>query len=156
MNFCRENLNLIFMSSSFVITVLVTVAWPDVAREWMSRSLFGTSDFCSEHCSRRNSPSKQLPLRLKLGHNHFILLSIPRVSSVKTQLIYCQLKWLHDSTQGVIIRPIIEPCLRYIKWKCTFRIPKCLQQWEKVGTVEVDIYNFIYNKMYPCSLKSDF
>jgi len=37
-------------------------------------------------------------------------LSIPRVSSVKTQLIYCQLKWRHVSTQGVIIRPIIEPC----------------------------------------------
>ena len=47
-------------------------------------------------------------------------LSIPRVSSVKTQLIYCQLKWRHFSTQGVIIRPITEPCMRYIKWKCTF------------------------------------
>jgi len=42
-------------------------------------------------------------------------LSIPRVSSVKTQLIYCQLEWRHVSTQGVIIRPIIEPCLKYIK-----------------------------------------
>ena len=29
-------------------------------------------------------------------------------------------KWRHVSTQGVIIRPIIEPYLRYIKWKCTF------------------------------------
>jgi len=28
-------------------------------------------------------------------------------------------KWLHVSTR-VIIRPIIESCLRYIKWKCTF------------------------------------
>jgi len=46
--------------------------------------------------------------------------SIPRVISVKTQLIYCQLKWLHVSTQGVIIRPIIEACMRYIKWKGTF------------------------------------
>jgi len=46
-------------------------------------------------------------------------LSIPRVSSVKTQLIYCQLKWRHVSSQGVIIRPIIEPCFRYIKWKHT-------------------------------------
>ena len=53
---------------------------------------------------------------------------IPRVRSVKTQLTYCQLRWRHVSTQGVIIRPIIEPCLRYIKWKCTFGIPKCLQQ----------------------------
>jgi len=42
-------------------------------------------------------------------------LSIPRVSSVKTQLIYYQLKWRNVSTQGVIIRPIIEPCMRYIK-----------------------------------------
>jgi len=47
-------------------------------------------------------------------------LSIPRVSSVKTQLIYCQLKWRHVLTQGIIIRPIIESCMRYIKRKCTF------------------------------------
>jgi len=47
-------------------------------------------------------------------------LSIQRISSVKIQLIYRQLKWQHVSTQRVIIRPIIEPCLRYIKWKCTF------------------------------------
>jgi len=26
----------------------------------------------------------------------------------------------HISTQGVIIGPIIEPRLRYIKWECTF------------------------------------
>ena len=51
-----------------------------------------------------------------------VQLSIPTVSSVKTQLICCQLKWRHVSTQGVIIRPIIEPCLRYIKWKCTFLV----------------------------------
>jgi len=38
------------------------------------------------------------------------MVDIPRVSSVKTQLIYCQLKWRHASTQGVIIRTIIEPC----------------------------------------------
>ena len=37
--------------------------------------------------------------------------SVQRVSSVKTQLIYCQLKWRHVSTHRVIIRPIIEPCL---------------------------------------------
>jgi len=72
-------------------------------------------------------------------------LSIPGVSSVKTQLIYCQLKWQHVLTQGVIIRPIFEPCLRYIKWKCTFLgSHKCLQQCENVGTNEVDIYNIIY------------
>ena len=47
-------------------------------------------------------------------------LRILRVSSVKTQLIYCQLKWRHVLTHRVIIRPIIEPCFRYIKWKCTF------------------------------------
>jgi hypothetical protein len=117
MKFCSENLNLIFWSSSFVIIVLVTVTWPDVAGERMSRSLFGTSGFrfLFGALSRRDCPSKQLPLRLKLGHNRFILLSIPRVSSVKTHLIYCQLKWRHVSTQGVIIRPIIEPCLRYIE-----------------------------------------
>jgi hypothetical protein len=45
---------------------------------------------------------------------------IPRVSSVKTQPIYCQLNWRHVSAQGVIIRPITESCMRYIKWKCTF------------------------------------
>jgi len=45
-----------------------------------------------------------------------VFLSISRVSSVKTQIIYCQLKCQHVSTQRVIIRPIIEPCLRYIKW----------------------------------------
>ena len=41
--------------------------------------------------------------------------SILKVSSVKTQLIYCHLKWRHVSTHRVIIRLIIEPCLRYIK-----------------------------------------
>ena len=46
--------------------------------------------------------------------------SILRVNSVKTQLIYCQLKWRHVSTHRVIIRPITETCLRYIKYKCTF------------------------------------
>jgi len=29
-----------------------------------------------------------------------------------------------------------------------FAIPKCLQQWENVGTVEVDIYNIIYIKYF--------
>jgi hypothetical protein len=53
------------------------------------------------------------------SHPDVFSLSIPTVISVKTQLIYCQLKWRHVSTQGVVIRPIIEPCLRYIKWKCT-------------------------------------
>jgi hypothetical protein len=47
-------------------------------------------------------------------------LSILRVSSVKLQLIYCQLKWRHVSTHRVIIRPIIETCLRFIKYKSTF------------------------------------
>jgi hypothetical protein len=51
-------------------------------------------------------------------------LIILRVSSFKTQLIYCQLKWRHVSTQGVIIRPIIDPCLRYIKWKFTLDVPQ--------------------------------
>ena len=43
------------------------------------------------------------------------------------------LKWRHVSTQGVIIRPIIEPCLRYIKWKCTFLgIPKMfITAWQR-------------------------
>jgi len=59
----------------------------------------------------------------------------------------------HVSTQGVM-RPIIEPCLRYVKWNRTFGIPKCLQQCGNVGTAEVDIYNITYIKMYPCSLKS--
>ena len=89
----------------------------------------------------------------KFNCSHLVVfsLSISRVSSVKTQLIYCQLKWRHVSTQGVIIRPIVEPCLRYYKWKCTFfGIPKCLQQRENVDTIEVDIYSIIYNKMYPC------
>ena len=46
------------------------------------------------------------------SHPDVFSLNIPRVSSVKTQLIYCQLKWRHVSTHGVIIRPIIETCLR--------------------------------------------
>ena len=46
-------------------------------------------------------------------------LIIPRVSSVKTQLFYCQLKWRRVSTHRVVIRPIIEPGMRYSKWKCT-------------------------------------
>ena len=31
-----------------------------------------------------------------------------------------------------------------------FGIPKYLQQWENVGTNEVDIYNITYIKIYPC------
>jgi len=54
--------------------------------------------------------------------NNNVQTCIPRVSSVKTQIIYYQLKWPHVSTQGVIMKPIIEPCLRYIKWKCTFTL----------------------------------
>jgi len=39
----------------------------------------------------------------------------------------------------------------YIKWKCTFfGVPKCLQQRVNVDKIEVDIYNTIYNRMYPC------
>jgi len=56
----------------------------------------------------------------KANQNQFI----PRLSSLKTHLFYCQLKLRHVSTQGVIIRPVIEPCLRYIKWKGTFWDPK--------------------------------
>jgi len=38
---------------------------------------------------------------------------------------------------------IIEPSLRYIKYKCTSGIPKCLQQCENVGTNEV-IFTILY------------
>jgi len=31
-----------------------------------------------------------------------------------------------------------------------FGTPKYLQQWENVDTIEVDIYNIVYNKRYPC------
>jgi len=64
MSYCSENQNLISRSSSSVIIVLVTVTWPDVAVEWMSRFLFGTYGFrfLLRELSRWNSPSKQLPL----------------------------------------------------------------------------------------------
>ena len=54
------------------------------------------------------------------SHPDVFSLSIPRVRSVKTQLIYCELKWRHVSTQGVTMRPIIESRMRYINWKWTF------------------------------------
>ena len=62
MSFCSENQNLIFRSSSSVIIVLVTVTWPDVAVQLMSRFLFGTSGFrfLFRALSRRDSPSKHL------------------------------------------------------------------------------------------------
>jgi len=59
-------------------------------------------------------------LGAETSKNENTYIRIPRISSVKTQLMYCQLKWRHVSTQWVIIRPITEPCLRYIKWKCKF------------------------------------
>jgi hypothetical protein len=43
-----------------------------------------------------------------------------RVGSVNTHQIYCQLQWLHVSTQTLIIRPIIGAHLKYIKRQCTF------------------------------------
>ena len=45
------------------------------------------------------------PVRTSENLNH---LSILRVSSVETQVIYCELKWRHVSTHRVIIRPVID------------------------------------------------
>ena len=73
----------------------------------------------------------------------FFLLSIARGSSVKTQLIYCQLKWRHVSTQEVIIRPIIEPCLRYIKWKCTMgsqNVYNSVRTWVQLRLIFTILY----------------
>jgi len=39
----------------------------------------------------------------------FMNIGILRLGLVKTQLIYCQLKWRHVSTHRVTIRPITEP-----------------------------------------------
>jgi len=55
-----------------------------------------------------------------LKPSRFVFTKYSKSKFSQNRLIYCQLKWRHVSTQGVIIRPIIEPCLRYIKWKCTF------------------------------------
>ena len=33
-------------------------------------------------------------------------LSIPRVSSSKTQLLYCQLKWRHESSPGQLLNHV--------------------------------------------------
>jgi hypothetical protein len=68
----------------------------------------------------------------------------PRVSSVKTQLMYCQLNWRHVSTQGVIIRPIIEPCMRYIKWKCTFLGSQNVYNIERTWLQIRLIYTILY------------
>jgi len=76
--------------------------------------------------------------------------SIQRVSSVKTQLIYCQLKWRHVSTHRVIIRPIIEPCLRHIKWKCTFLGSQNVYNSNRTWIQERLVFdNCIYIKKYP-------
>jgi len=73
-------------------------------------------------------------------------LRIQRVSSVKTQLIYSQLKWPHVSTHRVIIRPISEPCLRYIKWKCTFLGSQNFYKSKKIWIqMRLVFYNIINN-----------
>jgi len=81
--------------------------------------------------------------------------SNPRVRSVKTQLICCELKWRHVSTQGVIIRPVIEPYLKYIKWKCTFvgsqnvyNSERTLVQLRLVFTVLYVIHWLIFTILY--------
>jgi hypothetical protein len=79
-------------------------------------------------------------LSFNWSHPDVFLIKYSRVSSVKTQLIYCQLKWQHVSTHRVIIRPIIEPCLRYIKWKWTFYV---------YGSVHHNIFYEITNR---CSI----
>jgi hypothetical protein len=62
------------------------------------------------------------------------LLSIPRVSSVKTQLFDCKLKWRHVLTQGVIIRSIIEPRMSYIKWDPRM-FTTVKERWKHVATL---------------------
>ena len=65
--------------------------------------------------NNQNEILEQVPVcSFNWSHPDVFSLSIMRVSSVKTQLIYCQLNWRHVSTRRVIIRPGIEPCLRYI------------------------------------------
>jgi len=80
----------------------------------------------------RTNPSL---LRGGLAHSPQQLLWWPRVVHYskskfsQTQLIYCQLKWRHVSTHRVIIRPIIEPYVRYVKYKCTFLGKMCTCTW---------------------------
>ena len=75
--------------------------WDVAAMPTAVKSVFATSNNANE--------------LLYWSHPDVFSLSIPRVSSVKTQLFYCLLKWRHVSTQGVIIRPITEPYMKHIK-----------------------------------------
>ena len=86
------------------------------------------------------------------SHPDVFSLTIPRVNLVKTQLIYCQLTWRHFSTQGIIIRPIFETCLRYIKWKCAFLGSKNVYNSKRTWVQIRLIFTILYIKMY--SLKS--
>jgi hypothetical protein len=74
--------------------------------------------------------------RLRNYEGHHYIISKSKFSQNTTNLLS---KWRHVSTQAVIIRPIIEPCLRYIKWKCTFGAPKCLQQQQ-----QQQLHNFLH------------
>jgi len=56
-------------------------------------------------------------LNKKLDNTPYFKHSKSKFSQNTTNLLS---KWRHVSTQAVIIRPIIEPCMRYIKWKSTF------------------------------------
>jgi hypothetical protein len=79
--------------------------------------------------------------------------SILRVSSVKTELINCQLNWQHVSTHRVIIRPIIELCLRYIKKKCTFLGSQNVYKVRNMDKRRLIFYNVEYIKIYPIVIK---
>ena len=74
-------------------------------------------------------------------HQNYVHLSIQRVTSVKTQLIYCQLKWRHVSTRRVIFRLIIEPCL-------TFRHRASSMQDRRFTTLQRTLFYVINQQIY--------
>jgi hypothetical protein len=74
--------------------------------------------FCFLSWSREEGNGSHMHnLNKKLDNTPYFKHSKSKFSQNTTNLLS---KWRHVSTQGVIIRPIIEPSMRYIKWKCTF------------------------------------
>jgi len=78
-------------------------------------------------------------------------LSMPKVSSFKTQIFYCKLKWRHVSTQGVIIRPIIEPCMGWVsewvsEWSM-FLVVSCCSSYMSYKR-NTDIFMLFHTRFY--------
>jgi len=119
--------------STAVIRIKETSLYKCIER--LRNAVLGTENFCNSRCKIcaedvRNSFrflllvswQKTPKVMVRGWQGHLVCKKFKywksKFSQNTTNLLS---KWRHVSTQWVvIIRPIIETCLRYIKWKCTF------------------------------------